>query len=36
MFFFLDLDIRRLSADDRKKNFYAPVIKLVEGLLKFL
>ncbi|CAF4255531.1 unnamed protein product, partial [Adineta steineri] len=25
-------DIRRFSADDRKKNFYEPVIKLVEGL----
>jgi hypothetical protein len=28
---FLYLDIRRLSADDRKKNSYEPVIKLVEG-----
>ncbi|CAF1042691.1 unnamed protein product [Rotaria sp. Silwood1] len=25
-------DIRRLSADDRKKNFYEPVIKLVEEI----
>ena len=24
-------DIRRLSADDRKKNVYAPVINLIEG-----
>ena len=26
-------DIRRLVADDRKKNFYEPVIKLTEGSL---